>query len=122
MTARAGIHPETKKLFKYRECISNRECFVGCTNEAPAMGKSALVDRALLICFATRNGARENGPGMVANKSTQLALSKRPVFETWMKYLHCKVAHYWSIQAGTFILGCFKRFILDCFKRWYGYL
>lgn len=80
--------------------MAARECLTGCTNEAPAAGKSALVDRAMLICFATRNGSRENGPIKVANKSTQLALSKRPVFVTWMKMLHSKVVHYWSLHAG----------------------
>lgn len=107
VTARAGMHPETNKLFKYRTLIAAREVLTGCTNEAPARGKSALVDRAMLICFATRNGAKANGPGMVANKSTQLALSKRPVFESFMKLLHCKMAYYWSVHAaGGIDINC----------------
>ena len=94
--------------------VAARECLTGCTNEAPAAGKSALVDRAMLICFATRNGARENGPIKVANKSTQLALSKRPVFVTWMKYLHSKVVHYWSLHAaGAFEINTENGSILE---------
>ena len=103
-------------LCRYRTLVAARECLTGCTNEAPVAGKSALVDRAMLICFATRNGSRENGPIKVANKSTQLALSKRPVFVTWMKLLHSKVVHYWSLHAGGCTLPFVRVFVAR--SRW----
>jgi len=95
----AGLSEHTKRLFRTKSVIMQREYTFGCFNGATSAERSALMDRALLIFFGTRTSGKKNGPTMVARKSTNLALSKRPAFESFMKYLHSLVVRYWSIEA-----------------------
>lgn len=97
VSSRAGL--ADGKLIRYSTIISARKYSFGCTNDALAVGRSALRDRSLLMFFGTR-GEATTGPYMVARKSTKLAKAKRPVFEASTKLMHALAVQYWSIEAA----------------------